>query len=69
MSRPKRIPYCGVIQGSVALRRGETPDEAIARAQEALLQILLRTAKRYGTPNEEGVSLGPNIGLELDDSA
>lgn len=59
----KRVQFCGVIQGSVTLRPGETEDQAIERAQDDLLALLGSRAKRL---SDDG--LGPNISLELNES-
>lgn len=50
----KRVQFCGVIEGSVTVRPGETEMEAIARAQAQILAQLDKNAKR----------LQLNIGLE-----
>lgn len=55
-----RVQFCGVIEGSVTLRPGETHDEAILRAERAILDVLDRYARRYGRERGEG----PVIGLE-----
>ena len=59
----KRVWFCGVIQGSVAIRPGETQDQAIQRAEEALLALLGSRAKRF---SDDGS--GPVIGLERNDN-
>lgn len=59
----KRVWFCGVIQGSVAIRPGETSVEAIARAEEALLELMGRRAKRF---SDDGT--GPNLSLEVNDN-
>lgn len=60
----KRVQFCGVIQGSVTLRPGETKSDAIERAQDDLLALLSRGAKRL---SDDG--LGPNIELEENENA
>lgn len=60
-----RVRFCGSIGGSVALRSGETPEQAVERAQETIL-VLLNKAKRLGY---EYSGYGPNVCLELDDTA
>ena len=55
-------PFCGSIGGSVTVRRNETPEQALARAEEILLALLERGAKRL---SDDG--MGPNICLELDE--
>jgi hypothetical protein len=57
-----RAYFCGAINGSVIVRRGETPDQAIARAQHMLLQLLDRSAKSLG----DDPGHGPNLELEID---
>lgn len=59
---PRRISFCGSINGTVSLHPGETEDDAIQRPQELLLDLMDRSAKRLGL----GDGHGPNIGLELD---
>jgi hypothetical protein len=59
----KRVNFCGAIGGSVVVRPGETEEQAIARAQELLLALMDRGAKRLGYP---GTDAGPNVGLEPD---
>ncbi len=58
-----KITFCGAIGGSVTVRSGETSEQALARAESTLLQILDRYAKRLGN----GDGRGPNIGLEIDE--
>ena len=57
-----RIRFCGSIGGSVVLRVGETPEQAIARAEAVLLALLERGAKRLSDDGR-----GPNLCLELDE--
>lgn len=59
----KRVWFCGVIQGSVTIRRGETQDQAIERAEAELSTLLGSRAKRF---SDDGS--GPNIGLERNDN-
>jgi len=56
-----RIQFCGVIEGSVVVRAGETPEEALKRAERQILDALSRTCRTLG--NFAGY--GPNVGLEL----
>lgn len=56
-----RVQFCGVIEGSVVVRKGETPDEAIRRAEKQILDAFSRYVRSLG--NEPG--FGPNVGLEL----
>lgn len=60
-----RLRFCGAIGGSVTRRPGETPEDALARAEQAILKLLDRHAKRLGF---EGSGHGPNVGLELEDA-
>jgi hypothetical protein len=60
----KRVQFCGVIQGSVTLRSGETEVQAIERAECDLLALLESRAKRL---SDDG--MGPNIDLEINDNA
>jgi hypothetical protein len=59
----KRAQFCGVIQGSVPVRPGETEEQAVQRAESELLALLGARAKRL---SDDGS--GPNVGLELNDS-
>ena len=45
----KRVQFCGVIQGSVTLRPGETAEQAIERAEGDLCVLLASRAR--GWPN------------------
>ncbi len=58
-----RVRFCGAVGGSVTVRDGETPEQAVARAETTLLLLLDRNAKLLGN----GDGHGPNIGLELED--
>jgi hypothetical protein len=58
----KRVQFCGSIGGSVVVRDGETPEQALARAEATLLELLERGAKRLSDDGR-----GPNICLELAD--
>lgn len=58
----KRVPFNGAIQGTVTRRAGETDEQAVRRAELALLDIMSRHAKRLGFA---GDNQGPNIGLEV----
>lgn len=59
----KRVQFCGVIQGSVVIRPGETAAQAIERADQQLNAIMLTHAKRLGMD-----SGGPVISLEENDN-
>jgi hypothetical protein len=59
----KRVQFCGVIQGSVIVRIGETEDQAIERAETDLSILLGSRAKRF---SDDGT--GPNVGLERNDN-
>jgi len=59
----KRVQFCGVIQGSVVIRSGETEDQALGRAESELLALLGARAKRL---SDDGS--GPNIALEVRDN-
>lgn len=61
MSR-RRVQFCGVIQGSVVVRSGETDAQAVQRAETELLAVLGARAKRLSDAGD-----GPNIGLEIND--
>lgn len=60
----KRVQFCGVIQGSVVQRPGETEKEAIMRADTTLNILMLNHAKRLSDYGE-----GPVISLEPNDNA
>lgn len=57
-----RVDFCGVIEGSVTLRDGETPEEAIDRAEAAIQRILDKSARSFRGPFTDS----PTIGLEAD---
>lgn len=59
----KRVQFCGVIQGSVTLRRGETEDQAIQRATDDLLVLMGNRAKRLSDDGN-----GPNLSLEINEN-
>lgn len=59
---PRKVAFCGSLNGCVTLRPGETEEDAIQRAQDAILALLDRGAKRLGL----GDGHGPNVGLEVD---
>lgn len=61
---PKRIMFCGVIEGEVTPRPGESKERAIARAKQAIQHALDRGAKRYGRYEIDGRGAGPTVGLE-----
>lgn len=63
-----RIKFCGSIIGSVIVRKDETPEDALARAESALLNALSKNAKLFAHPVHLGQGLGPNVCLEIDDS-
>lgn len=58
-----RVRFCGSVGGSVVVRRGETPEQALTRAESIILELFERSAKRL---SDDG--LGPNVCLELDDN-
>jgi hypothetical protein len=55
-----RVVFCGSIEGSVSVRKGETPELALARAENTILALFERGAKNL---SDDG--LGPNVCLEL----
>lgn len=57
-----RIKFCGSLQGSVVVRQGETPEAALARAEQTILALFERYAIRL---SDDG--LGPNVCLELEE--
>jgi hypothetical protein len=59
----KRVQFCGVIQGSVILRKGETEAQALVRAEDELLLLLEARAKRF---SDDGS--GPIVSLEINDN-
>jgi hypothetical protein len=59
----KRVQFCGVIQGSVVVRQGETDEQALERAQDDLLDLLGARAKRL---SDDGT--GPIVSLEVNDN-
>ena len=59
-----RIAFCGVIEGEVTVRPGESKEAAILRASDALNDLLQRQAKRFGRVAVEGRGTGPVVGLE-----
>jgi hypothetical protein len=59
-----RVPFCGSIGGSVSARPGETPEQALQRAESTILELFERHAKRLSDDGR-----GPNICLELDEGA
>lgn len=58
-----RTPFCGVIEGSVVVRPGETEDEARFRAELTINQVLGKHCKRLGRPQDPDTA-GPVVGLE-----
>lgn len=56
-----RVNFCGVIEGSVVVRPGETALDAIARAETKLNDLLTARAKRFGRVIDD---FGPVVGLE-----
>lgn len=56
----KRVHFCGCIQGSVVVRKGETPQDALTRAEQTILALFERGAKSLSEDK-----LGPNVCLEL----
>lgn len=59
----KRVQFCGVIQGSVTVRHGETAEQAIERAETEISVLLGSRAKRL---SDDGT--GPSVGLERNDN-
>lgn len=59
-----RVKFCGVIEGSVALRNGESEAAALQRAEDAICNLLARSAKNYRREPEDGGGEGPIVGLE-----
>ena len=62
--RVVRIPFCGVIEGEVTLRDGETETEALLRAEDTINATLNAHCKRFGRVALEGRGSGPIVGLE-----
>lgn len=58
-----RVRFCGSVGGSVVVRKGETPEQALERAETVILALFERGAKSL---SDDG--LGPNACLELDDN-
>ena len=58
-----RVSFCGSIGGSVTVRKGETPEQALARAEDTILALFERSAKNL---SDDG--LGPNVCLEIDEA-
>lgn len=67
-----RVAFCGALNGSVVVRKGETEEQAIARAELQINDLFMRHAKSlslisaYDVP--EDPKYGPNCGLEPDNS-
>ena len=59
----KRIRFCGCIVGSVTVRQGETPQQALERAESTILALFEQRAKTLSADGH-----GPNVCLELDDN-
>lgn len=57
-----RVKFCGSLQGSVVVRKGETPKDALTRAEQTILVLFERYATRL---SDDG--LGPNVCLELEE--
>ena len=57
-----RVQFCGVIEGSVPIRDGETEAEALQRAESVINNVLLVNCKRLSRVREH---LGPVVGLEV----
>lgn len=55
----RRVQFCGALNGSVVVRKGETSEQAIERAEITMNQLMQRYAKNLS--DDKG---GPNIGLE-----
>lgn len=60
-----RVRFCGVIEGSVAVRPGESHEDALARAEAAINEVLDRSARLYKRTAEDGGGTAPVVGLEL----
>lgn len=58
-----RIRFCGSVGGSVVIRKGETAEQALMRAEETILALFERGAKSLSDDGQ-----GPNVCLELDDN-
>lgn len=58
-----RAYFCGSIGGSVVVRAGETPEQALERAENIILKLFEDHAKRLSDDGR-----GPNVCLELTDS-
>jgi len=61
--KSKRLKFCGIIQGSIIMRKGETEAEALERAEDRLMILLSNGAASL---HEDGT--GPNILLEINDN-
>lgn len=59
----KHVRFCGAIQGRVVIRPGETEEQALARAEDTINNLLAKGAARLG---EDGKS-GPVVGLEVNE--
>lgn len=59
----ERIAFCGVIEGSIVRRPGESETDAIARAERTINDVLLRQCRRLSRVGDETNS-GPVVGLE-----
>lgn len=57
-----RAAFCGVIEGSVNVRPGETYTEALIRAEHAINAVLATHCKRLRREND--APNGPVVGLE-----
>lgn len=58
-----RIQFCGVIEGSVTRRPGESKAEALRRAEAAIQRVLDGGARRY-VRDAGDKDRGPIVGLE-----
>lgn len=47
VSKRKTLEFCGAFEGRVAIRKGETPEQAAERAQDAIQKAIDDHAKRY----------------------
>lgn len=46
-----RIKFCGVVEGSITIRKGETRQQALERAEEMLQGVLEKHARSLKSPN------------------
>lgn len=58
-----RVSFCGVIEGSVVVRAGETEAQALERAQQTINDVLMRNCRLLSRV-EDDAKYGPVVGLE-----